>query len=180
MKDVLNQYIFHWTQDRAIFISGHTLSWDARCAGIYIGYGIGVLYYAFSAKKAINLPRWPILIFITLLFLPLFLDVFSLKIGLRCPSNDVKYFTGLLFGYALSVYVCPAIVRLSCCDYAPGSSINSFGKLSIPLTIIGVVFILKDWDLIISYFILQSLAYFGFLCLFIGFGLSLLGILRKS
>lgn len=180
MELFLNQYLFHWSPDKAIYIGGHSLSWDARCAGIYIGYSLGILYHAFSARKANILPPWPILIVITLLFLPLFLDVFSLKMGFRVPSNDVRYLSGLLFGYALSVYLYPAFVTLCCNKKDDKSSISSFGKLCISLALIGSLFFLKKCNFVVSYIILQILSFGGFLSLFVGFGLCIFRIFRET
>lgn len=175
----LNQYLFHWSPDKAIFIGGQSLSWDARCAGIYIGYGLGGLYHIFVAKRTNALPALPILIIITLLFLPLFLDVFSLKLGLRHPSNDIRYLSGLMFGYALSVYLYPAFIRLYSDEKHSKASISSFGKLYVPLVLIGTAFFLKYWDLIVSYVILQTLAFWGFLSLFAGFIFAAFRMLKK-
>ena len=175
----LNHYLFHWSPDKAIFIGGQSLSWDARCAGIYIGYGLGGLYHIFVAKRTNTLPPFPILIIIALMFLPLFLDVFSLKLGIRHPSNDIRYLTGLMFGYALSVYLYPAFIRL-CSDEKHGkASISSFGKLYVPLALIGIGFFLKYWDIIVSYIILQTLAFWGFLSLFTGFIFASFRMLKK-
>lgn len=176
----LNQYLFHWSPDKAIFIGGQPLSWDARCAGIYIGYGLGGLYHIFIAKKTNALPAVPILFVITLLFLPLFLDVFSLELDLRSPSNNIRYLTGLMFGYALSVYLYPAFIRLFSNEKHDKASISSFGKLYVPLVLIGIGFFLKYWNIIVSHIILQTLAFWGFLSLFAGFIFAVFGMFKKS
>jgi len=41
--ELLARYLLHWTPERAIWLGGQTLSWDARCAGIYAGFGIALL-----------------------------------------------------------------------------------------------------------------------------------------
>lgn len=166
MPEFLNTYIFHWLPSRAIWIAGHTLSWDARCAGIYIGFEIGLLYHLATDRKARNLPPLPILITNTFLSLPLFIDVFTIYYGFREPSNDIRYLTGLLFGMALSVYLVPTFIMFFF-DKAHGRpTINSFPKFVLLLVFIAGVFFLKAWDNIICYFFLESLSFAGFASLF--------------
>ena len=166
LSEFLNTYIFHWLPSRAIWIAGHTLSWDARCAGIYIGFGIGVLYHLMTDRKAKNLPPLPILITNTLLFLPLFIDVFTITYGSREPSNDIRYLTGLLFGMAFSVYLFPPFIMFSHDRAHDRSAIHSFSIFALLLIFIAGAFFLKAWDAAISYVILESLSFAGFISLF--------------
>lgn len=166
MSEFLNTYIFHWLPSRAIWIAGHTLSWDARCAGIYIGFGIGVLYHLVTDRKAKNLPPLPILITSTFLFFPLFIDVFAISYGFREPSNDIRYLTGLLFGMAFSVYLFPPFIMLSHNRAHDHPAINSFYRFALLLTFIGGAFFLKAWNTTLSYVILESLSFAGFASLF--------------
>ena len=176
----LNQYLFHWSPDKAIFIGGQTISWDARCAGIYIGYGLGGLYHVFVTKRTNMLPPIPILLIILFLFLPLFLDVFSLVLDIRRPSNNVRYLTGLMFGYALSVFLYPAFIRLWSGKNHGNASKSYLIRLCVPMAMIGTVFFLRYCDYILSYIVLQTLAFWGFLSLLAGFLFAALGTIRKS
>ena len=166
MPEFLNTYIFHWLPSRAIWIAGHTLSWDARCAGIYIGFGIGVLYHLVTDRKAKNLPPLPILITSTFLFFPLFIDVFAISYGFREPSNDIRYLTGLLFGMAFSVYLFPPFIMLSHDRAHDHPAINSFYRFALLLIFIVGAFFLKAWNTKLSYVILESLSFAGFASLF--------------
>ncbi|MDP2279840.1 MAG: DUF2085 domain-containing protein [Nitrospirota bacterium] len=166
MSEFLNTYIFHWLPSRAIWIAGHTLSWDARCAGIYIGFGIGVLYHLVTDRKAKNLPPLPILITSTFLFFPLFIDVFAISYGFREPSNDIRYLTGLLFGMAFSVYLFPPFIMLSHDRAHDHPAINSFSIFTLLLIFIAGAFFLKAWNTTLSYVILESLSFAGFASLF--------------
>ena len=113
LTELLNTYFLHWSPEKALWIGAHTLSWDARCAGIHIGFGIGVLCHLLLDRRASRLPRLSILALAGLLFIPLFLDVFTVELGLRAPSNDWRFLTGLMFGEALSVFLFPAFVMLT-------------------------------------------------------------------
>lgn len=175
MADFLNTYVFHWVPSKAIWIGGHTLSWDARCAGLYIGYATGLIYHLASERKAKRLPIWPILIFITLMFFPLPIDVYTVKYGLREPTNNLRCLTGLLFGAAASVYVYPAFITLA---YAKGyakSAIDSPYKFTAFFALVAGAFFLQRWDSIAAFAVLESLSYFGF---FSFFAMLIIGILK--
>lgn len=173
MADFLNTYIFHWLPSKAIWISGHTLHWDARCSGIYIGFGIGIVCHLIANRKTNALPQWPVLIVNTLLFLPLFIDVITIKYGLRGPSNDIRYLTGLFFGMAFSVYLYPAFMVhvLRGTHESAGMSPSRFTAL---FMLVVAAFSLRFWDSVIAYFTLETLSFWGFIGLFVmlAFGLG--------
>lgn len=175
MHEFLSTYIFHWAPSKAIWIDGHTLSWDARCAGIYVGFGISVLFHFFSDKKTKNLPALPILIAHTLLFLPLFIDVFTVKYGLREASNSMRYLTGLLFGSTIGIYLYPSFVMLWISSRHDRSALNAPYKLAVLLSLVIGAFFLKSWDNIIVYVVLEMLSFWGFLSLFV---MLLFGVFR--
>lgn len=164
--EVLNTYLFHWLPSKAIWIGGHTLSWDARCSGIYIGFETGVLYHFVPDKMAKNLPQRLILLASTLLFLPLFLDVFAIKYGFKEASNDMRYLTGLLFGVAFSIYLYPTFITVSSNKGHNRATINSLFRFVVLLTIIIGNFFMKSWNNIVAYAILETLSILGFVSLF--------------
>lgn len=166
LLDFLNTYIFHWHPSKAIWIGGHSLSWDARCSGIYIGFGIGVLYHLTVSRKAKNLPPWIILFANSLLFIPLLLDVFTIQYGFRQPSNDIRYFTGLLFGAAFSVYLYPAFIMLVYSRGYDSAVIGSLRRFVLLIVLIAGAFFIKTYDSFFVYVIMETLAVFGFLSLF--------------
>lgn len=177
MAEFLNGYLFHWTPEKAIWIAGHTLLWDARCAGIYIGVGVGVLYQLLARRGVASLPSVRGLVMNALLTVPLFVDVLTVALGVRLASNESRYLTGLLFGTALSVCILPACVVLfrSRPDAPPAS--GALGSLA-PLVALAVgAFALKGWDSVIAFAVLHALSVFGSLGLL---GMLSLGTLRAA
>lgn len=166
MADFLNTYIFHWTPAKAVWIGGYSLSWDARCAGLYIGYAIGLIYHLAAQRKANILPPWPILVIVTLLFLPVPIDVYTVKYGLREPLNNVRYLTGLLFGASVSVYLYPAFITISYAEGNAKSAIDSLYKVAAFFVFIFGVFFIRWWNSIAAYAVLEFLSYFGFFSFF--------------
>jgi uncharacterized membrane protein len=165
VAEFFNTWFFHWVPAKAIWIGGHTLSWDARCAGIYAGFGAGVLCrFAISHGRG-RKPSAPLLALGVLFMLPLFADVLSLFLGYRLPSNDVRFLTGLLFGGGLSACLVSALAFLlrpgAAADWAPGT--GSFFALIAGAS--AAVFLLKDWDSIAAYGLIEALCLFGCLSL---------------
>ena len=113
------------------------------------------------------LPPLPILLSITLLFvMPLFLDVGTVSFGIRQPSNNLRFLTGLLFGQALSVYIYPAFITLSVAKACERSAIDSWRKV-IGLTVVAAgAFWLKSLQHVVTFYILETLAVVGCLSLF--------------
>lgn len=176
MFEFLDIYLFHWMPEKAIWIGGHTLSWDARCSGIYIGFGIGILYHLLLSKNAKNLPPLTILLTISLLFIPLFMDVVTVKYGIRQPSNDLRFLTGLLFGQALSVYLYPAFITLTVATGCEKAAIDSWYKFVGLLVITAGAFWVKSLQHIAAYYVLEMLAVFGCLSLF---AIIILGVYKS-
>jgi uncharacterized membrane protein len=166
LTELLNTYFLHWSPEKALWIGAHTLSWDARCAGIHIGFGIGVLCHLLLDRRASRLPRLSILALAGLLFIPLFLDVFTVEFGLRAPSNDWRFLTGLMFGEALSVFLFPAFVMLTVAkrrERAALSGATAFGGV---LALGACAFFAKGLDSAAAYYVLESLGVLGNLSLF--------------
>jgi uncharacterized membrane protein len=130
VPELLDLIFFHWTPDRAIWLGDRTLSWDARCSGIHAGFGIGVLFHALLDRRASHLPPWPLLGTVAVLFVPLFVDVLTIAHGLRPPSNEVRFLTGVLFGQALGALVYPAFIRLSTHEIRKQATLSSASRLA--------------------------------------------------
>jgi uncharacterized membrane protein len=161
MRELVNLYLFHWTPDRAIWLGGQTLWWDARCAGIYIGFGLAVLCHLQLARSAEKLPTSRDLLLGTFFAIPLLLDVVSVQQGLRAPSNDARYITGLLFGSAFALYVLSAfvvLVRIRSDHVSPWNR-RRFFLVPCVITVVGSV--LAQWDSVVTYVLLQVFAVFG-------------------
>ncbi len=166
-SEFLDRYLFHWMPSKAIWIGGQTLSWDARCAGIYLGFALGVLYQLSAGRVAWRMPSARFLAVTVFLMLPLFADVFAIHTGLKAPSNDTRLLTGLLWGEAFSLSLLPAVMNLF---HPLGREENWLVSLKLfaPLPAIGIAaFVLKAWDNTIAYGILETLCIVGFLSLLV-------------
>lgn len=167
MSEFLNIYLFHWVPEKALYIGGHSLLWDARCSGIYIGFGIGFFYLLLTGRKDKNLPSMPLLIINTFMFFPMFIDLISIWTGLREPSNAMRYLTGILFGGALSIYLYPAFISLAFPEGLNRTTINSFAKYGIFLFASITAFFVKGIDNIITFIVLSGLSFMGFVGLIV-------------
>jgi uncharacterized membrane protein len=163
MREFFAKYIFHWVPEKAIYLGGHSLLWDARCARIYIGFGAGLFFLFLTSKRNRNLPPLNILLINILMFFPLVLDVSTLWLGIRQPSNDIRFLTGILFGNALCVFLYPAFnsLVLSSVRYKPviHSLTNYFGFLSFCI----LMFFLMKIDNVIVFVILTVFSVLGFI-----------------
>lgn len=163
--ELLDRYLLHWTPSKALWIGGQTLSWDARCAGIYVGFGAGVIGQLAARRTAWGTPSTRVWLLNALLMLPLFADVFAIQFGFKSPSNDTRYLTGLLWGMAFSIYLLPAFLILTR-SRGPEETTIAQGKFFAPLlAICAAAFLLKEWDHLIAYGILEALGIFGCLSL---------------
>ncbi len=162
MWDIFNAYVFHWIPAKAIWIGGHIISWDARCSGIYIGFGTGLAWHLTANRKIAALPAWPLLAINILIFLPLFIDVLTIHYGIRTASNDLRYLTGLFFGMALSVVLYPAFIIATHRAYRDASALSPRSFIALIALIFGAFF-LKSWDSWVAYTILEVLSISGFL-----------------
>lgn len=103
-----SQLVFHWSAEKAVYIGGQSLLWDARCAGIYIGLGFSLLVqWALRARG--TLPSLKLLaVGGAVTCLPAAADLLSLAIRLRAPSNEIRLVTGMLFGAFFGMCLYPA------------------------------------------------------------------------
>lgn len=178
MRELLDAYLFHWTPERAIWIGGHTLSWDARCAGIYAGFALGAAWQLATSWRAWRVPGLATLISVGLFALPLFADVLSLMLGLRAPSNDVRFLTGLLFGGALSIALLPAVLSLAGFGAsAPRPRALRFAPL---LAGVAALFLLESWDHALAFALIEGLCYAGCLMLAALLAAGLVLVLRRA
>lgn len=165
MAEFLDSVLFHWTAERAIWVGGHTLSWDARCAGIYAGFAAGALYQLIAGWRRWALPPLRVLAAAGLLALPLFVHVASLYLGYAGPAvNELRWGSGLLFGSALSVALVPALAVLyrRAVEDGEGATLRYFAPILLPLV---AAFLLPRWDSIVAFALLQSLSWLGFVAL---------------
>lgn len=163
MRDFLTIWIFHWRPEKAIYIGGHSLLWDARCAGIYIGFGTAAAWALLGRRFAHRLPPTRLLLAITALFLPFALDILSLFLKMREPSNEIRFLTGLLFGAAFNCCVFPSSLTV----LFPGRTskppiIDSIGEGFFFLLILIAVYFSKRVDHAAVFHIMNAISIFGF------------------
>lgn len=162
MAELLARYIFHWLPEKAIWLGGQTLSWDARCAGIYAGFGIALLFHLLYRRHQCTLPSWTLLATAAVLSLPLFVDVTTIHYALRPPDNTIRHLTGVLFGISFCSLLYPAVALLA------GRQADSSDRLTparlLMLAVAGAaVSLLTRYDHPFSFYLLESLAWTGFI-----------------
>lgn len=172
MHEALNALVLHWTPEKAIWIGGATLPWDARCAGIYVGFGIGALYHCIAARRANRLPPPTVLVLVAALFLPLFLNVGTAHFGLRAASNDLRLLTGMLFGVAASIVLYPAAVECVAGSGSDRSALPSVPRLALLLIITASAFEARNLDSKPAFHLLEALGIMGNVALYLIVGLG--------
>jgi uncharacterized membrane protein len=155
-------YVLHWVPEKAIYIGGHTLPWDARCSGIYVGIGFGLVWMFLTGRESGRLPKFPILCMNTAMCLPLFIDVASIWLKARAPSNEIRYLTGCMFGSSLTVYMYPTFISLLLKNFHCRAAIDSYSKYGLFLLLLMSVFLLKNLNNTFAFWIASALSIFGF------------------
>ena len=161
MSEVLNTLLFHWVPSKALYIGGRSLSWDARCAGIYAGFASALLVHLLVARKAGTLPAPPLLLVGGFSFLPMFVDLYTLDRGIRAASNDVKYLTGALFGSSLCLFLYPAFTVALRRVAGRGPGIDSAWKLSLIHLGVAAAVLTRLADTLPAFFLLEGMAWLG-------------------
>lgn len=166
IRELLTFWIFHWCPEKAICIGDHTLLWDARCAGIYAGFGAAVAWALLRSRVGSRLPATRLLLAVTALFLPFALDVLTLSLKMRAPSNEIRFLTGILFGAAFTCYVFPSSVAvLFPGRTTPPPIINSIGEYGSFILIFIAVYSAKALAHEAVFQIMNALTIFGFVAL---------------
>jgi len=106
----------HQLPERTLQAGGLYFSVCARDTGIYIGVLLSILatiiIYARQHPKPGNLPRWPLVVGIIALFIPMALDGVTSYAGWRETSNLLRYFTGLLAGIGTGTLMSPLLLAM--------------------------------------------------------------------
>ena len=91
----------HRLPDRTFCVKGHYFPVCSRCTGLIIGSFsfFPFLYYDYI-QYSLNL-----LIFSVLIMFPTFIDGYTQLIGLRESNNILRFFTGLLGGLGLVIFM---------------------------------------------------------------------------
>jgi len=173
---LFDKYLFHWTPSKALWIGGYTLLWDARCSGIYIGFGISIIYHFFCNWRTSAFPP-PFVFFISFVMIAtLPIDVATIVLGVRAPSNDIRFLTGLLFGASVCVFLYPSFIMLTSKNIQSVSALSTCQKMLLHYMIVASTLIILKWNNIFSYALLSGLSIFGFFCLVV----MLIGCLSKT
>lgn len=110
----LNYYPFsyacHQLPDRSFLISNYKLGVCSRCTGIYLGMLISGL--SFPLLRGIGNRKLPSKWILAIAMTPLVLDGATQFVGLRVSTNILRFSTGLLFGFALTLYILPVLFEL--------------------------------------------------------------------
>lgn len=85
----------HRRKERSIKMLGYTFPLCARCTGLWLGFGIGLILRILS----LNMP----LVFAISLTLPLIIDGFTQFLGFRESNNLLRLLTGVLCGIATNM-----------------------------------------------------------------------------
>lgn len=85
----------HRRRERSIKILGYTFPLCARCTGLWLGFGMGLLFRILGLHTP--------LVFAITLMLPLIIDGFTQFLRFRESNNLLRFLTGILFGIATNM-----------------------------------------------------------------------------
>lgn len=159
---LINKYIFHWTPEKAVYVGGHSLLWDARCSGIYIGIGIGLIWHFIYARRKKNLPMWPVLLISVFLLSFMFVDLLTVLFNIRETSNDVRLLTGILFGSSLALFIYPAFVSFFLQRKETHTGMHSISMYIIYLALNVLAFCLIKLNWVVIFYMMSILSIIGF------------------
>lgn len=175
----LRHYILHWTPDRAIWVGGHSLLWDARCAGIYTGVAVSLLWLLRFYPRNRAVPTIPVLAFQALLCLPFVLDVLSIAAGWRNPLNDIRFATGIFVGSGICLALYPAFVTIALPRRALQNPPRWDKRYALLLLGLAMAFALRYLDHPVAWYFLTGLMLLGF-CAVIGMLLTNIAIISLA
>ncbi len=107
----------HQIPGRTLEAGGFFFSACSRDTGIYFGFAFAILaafiIYSTTKQKPGDLPKWPYLVILALMIIPMALDGVSSYIGLRPTTNIIRYITGAFTGAAAGSIVVPLLFSLT-------------------------------------------------------------------
>ncbi len=166
MHDFLLKYLYHWTPERAIWLGGETLTWDARCAGIYTGFAVALLFFLIISRNQSRLPLLPVLVTAVVFIVPMFIDLLTINLHLRVANNSIRHLTGVFFGISFCSFLYPAVRQLFPVIIA--SAVITVPRILFLYLIGTLVSSLTLLDTLLSYYLLEISDWIGF------FGLAFL------
>lgn len=99
----------HQAESRCFWIYGAPLAVCARCLGIYIGFLIGTLTYAW--KRGFESLHLPSIKFLILVSVPIIFDTAGNVISLWSTPAGIRLILGLLWGSILPFYLITGIAE---------------------------------------------------------------------
>lgn len=90
----------HRIPERTFCVRGYYFPVCSRCTGLIIGFMSFFIILYYNVQYSLNL-----LIFSVLIMIPTFIDGYSQKIGLRESNNTLRFFTGLMGGVGLALFI---------------------------------------------------------------------------
>lgn len=155
--------------------------WDARCAGIYTGIGTCVVWAAWHDRLRGRIPAMPLLGAVSALLFPLIIDVVSLRMAIRPPSNEIRFLTGILFGAGFGCWYLPSVLTV----VAPGHLIHSrllssFGEYGFLVLTLACVYAAKWLNHVLAYVMLNALSIVGFVALITSLCMSLIVMFARA
>ncbi|MFS0862590.1 DUF2085 domain-containing protein [Fredinandcohnia sp. 179-A 10B2 NHS] len=104
MKEIMMTIPCHRIPDRCFHIKGKPMPICARCFAMLLGY----LFTPIALVVSLVVPIWiPIIMTI-----PLLVDGFTQKWGLRKSTNGVRFLTGILFGIGQSLFIATIVWKI--------------------------------------------------------------------
>ena len=101
----------HQLPERSFFAGGYQLPVCARDTGIYAGFALGLLalWLLSRSTKPTELPRWPVLVLMSVFVGAMAIDGLTSYAGLRETTNAVRLVTGTATGWALATVTVPMV-----------------------------------------------------------------------
>lgn len=163
--EFFHAYVFHWVPQKAIYINGKALLWDARCCGIYSGYAFGIIWHIITAKQCNSLPSHRIVLISLLLCSSMFLDIGLNYLALKNPSNFIRFITGIAFGNFLSIFLYPILINSFSRAPQYHTAFNSIYHYLSHIAICASLSLLIRLDYFAVFAFYQFITLFGFIAL---------------
>ncbi len=98
--------VCHQIAERSFVVEGAVLPVCARCTGIYMGFGVMMLYFLFQKRLYRNeIGSFRRILLTALFFLPISIDGFFSYIGWIESTNFRRLSTGILAGCSLPIFL---------------------------------------------------------------------------
>lgn len=109
IEEIINIFNFigclvcHQKPERTLVVGGYHLPVCARDTGAFIGLNMGYITLLFLRNKNASGP--PNILLTLVMSVPLYVDSFGQFFGFWTSNNDLRLFTGILFGMSLAPFL---------------------------------------------------------------------------